>query len=137
DREDVSRAQAALNVVDTQLRPSPAGVSKWVVLGRVAAALCAVVAISAMQFAAVIVAALAMISFERPLVLAAGVAGLAGGVLALGDGPAPQIAWMLVLSALLLVFLAYRDKREIVSRTTWRMVSALGVLALLLLIPLA
>src|SRR6185436_993408 len=136
EREDVARAQASLNMVDTQLRPSPVAANKWSTFGRVAAVLCAVVAIGATQFASLIVAAFAVISFERPLVLAAGVASLAGGVLALRDGPAPQIAWMLVLSAFLLLFVASRDKREVVSRTTWRLVSALGVLALLLLIPI-
>ena len=137
DREDVARAQAALNLVDTQLRPSPAAVSKWVMFGRIAALLCAVIAIGAMQFASLVVAALAAIKFERPLVLAAGVAGLTGGLLALRDGPQPQFAWMLILSALLLLFVASRDKREIASHATWRFVGLVGVLALLLLIPIA
>ena len=137
DGDEVARAQAALNVVDVQLRPSPVGVSKWVALGRVAALLCVVVAIGATQFAALVVAALAQFSFERPLALAAGVASLTGGLLALRDGAQSQFAWMLALSALLLLFVAYRDTREVVSRTTWRMVSAIGVLALLLLIPIA
>ena len=137
DREDVARAQAALNLVDTQLRPSPAGVSKWVMFGRIAALLCAVIAIGATQFASMVVAALAEIKFERPLVLAAGVASLTGGLLALRDGPQPQFAWMLILSALLLLFVAHRDKREIVSHTTWRFVGLIGFFALLLLMPIA
>ena len=135
--DDVARAHAALNVVDARLRPAPAGASKWEVVGRLVAMICLVAAMITMQLASIVVAALAAIKFEPPLARAAGVAALVGGVFALRDGLVPGYGWILILSAVLLLFVTYRDTREIVSRATWRLVSALGVLALLLLIPFA
>jgi Zn-dependent protease with chaperone function len=135
--EEVERAQTALNLVDTQLRPTPTAPSKWVAFGRIAAMLCVVAAAGAMQITALVAAVLAAVSFERPLVRAAGVAGLAGGGLALRGHLPPQTAWLLMVCALLLLFLDYRDKREVVSPLTWRLVAVLGGLAVLLLVPIA
>ena len=135
--DDVARAHAALNVVDARLRPAPAGASKWEVVGRLVAMICLVAAMITMQLASIVVAALAAIKFEPPLARAAGVAALIGGVFALRDGLVPEYGWILILSAVLLLFVTYRDTREIVSRATWRLVSLIGFFALLAAIPIA
>jgi Zn-dependent protease with chaperone function len=136
--EDVTRAHTALNLVDLHLRPAPADSRKWWALTRWAAVLAAMFAISSMQFAAVIVYVLAAIAPERPLLRAGGVAGLAGALMVVVHGEAAlrPLLPFLVLPSVLLLFLSYRDKRDVASRTAGRLVGLIGVLALLLAIPI-
>lgn len=135
--EDVARAHAALNIVDVRLRATPAGASKWVTLGRLAAMICALAALAAWQLASVFIAAAAAIMAERPVLRAAGAAAIAGGVLTLRDGRVPDFAGILIAAGVLVLFVAWRDTREVASRYTWRVVAVIGVLALLCLIPVA
>jgi Zn-dependent protease with chaperone function len=134
--EDVARAQAALDVVDTRLRPelTPRGLPAPV--GPLVAALASVLALGASQLAAAVVALVAIFAFHKPLVRAAGVAGLAGGFLALRDGGAREFAVMLILASALLLFLAWRDRRDAVASNTWALVSLLGALAVLSAVPI-
>jgi heat shock protein HtpX len=132
---DVARAQAALDVVDARLRPAPSGHGLWRPIGTLVALLCAIAAGGATQVAAFVVALIAAFSFERPLVRAAGAAGVIGGSIALANGVATEFAAIAVLSALLLLFISHRDRRETFSRWTWRIVTVFGVLALLTTVP--
>ena len=134
---DVARAQAALDIVDARLRPAPAGVGVWRTVGPLVSLLSLVAALGAGQFAATIVALLAVISFERPLMRAAGASGLAGAALALRDGGSREMALILMLSATLLLFIASRDRREGIARLTSQAIWLLGGLTLVMMLPLA
>lgn len=135
--EDVARAQAALDLVDTRLHPKPTARGQFVAVARLSAMLCAVAALLVAQIGAAIVAALAAISIDRPLMIGAGVAGIAGALIGWRDFmPGDRVA-ILALSAVLMLFLAWRDRREHVSLTARRLVPLIGVLALLFALPIA
>ena len=132
---DLARAQAALDVVDARLRPAPTGHGMWRTVGTLVALLCAIASGGASQVAAFVVAMIASFFFQRPLVRAAGAAGVMGGVIVLANGGLREFASIAILSGLLLLFIAHRDKRETAPRLTWRLVAAFGVLALLTTAP--
>jgi Zn-dependent protease with chaperone function len=134
---DLARAQAALDVVDTRLRPTPAGHGVWRTIGMLVTLLGMVAAAGTGQLAALIVAALALASFERPLVSAAAVAGVISGVIAIRDGGSPEFAAILILAASLLLFVAYRDRRAMFSKLSRTLAYSLGALALLTFLPVA
>ena len=134
---DLARVQSALDIVDARLRPTPAGHGVWRTIGILVALMSAVAAVGTGQFAAMLVAVLAVASFERPLVSAAGMAGVIGGAIAIREGSTPELAAVLILSASLLLFIAYRDRRDIYSKLTRRLVFTVGVLAVLMLVPVA
>ena len=134
--EDVARAQAALNVVDARLRAVPAGVSKWGAAGRIIAMLCAIVAVTALQGAAFVVAVIAALKGDRPLLRAAGVGAVIAGLLTARDAQR-EFGWMLLAVGTLVLFVSWRDRRDLTSRTTWRLVTVIGLFAVLLAIPVA
>ena len=136
--EDVARAQAALDIVDARLRASPASAPALArTVGTLVALLCVVAAAGAGQWAAAMVGVLATFCFERPLVRAASVAGLTGGVLSLRGEPEREMAWILLLSAALLLFVSRHDRRVAVSKLTWRLATVIGVFAVIMTVPLA
>ena len=132
---DLARAQAALDVVDARLRPALSGHGMWRTIGILVALLCAIASLGASQLATFAVACVAALAFERPLVRAAGAAGVIGAVIALGNDGALQFASITLLSALLLLFIAHRDRLETFSKLTFRVAAVYGVLALLTVAP--
>ena len=132
---DLARAQAALDVVDARLRPAPSGHGMWRTVGTLVALLCAVASAGTSQLATSAVAFVAALSFERPLVRAAGAAGVIAALIAFGSGEGGQFASIAFLSAVLLLFIAHRDQLDTFSKRTFRIVAAYGVLALLTAAP--
>jgi heat shock protein HtpX len=135
--EDVPRAHAALNVVEAQLRPAPAGASRWTLWGRIAAIWCALATVGVLQLAAGVVALLAAIVAEPPLLRAAGAATVAAGALNLVTDDRAAAASLPIVVGLLTLLLAWRDRREVISRAAWRSVAVIGFCVLPLSIPLA
>ena len=135
--EDVPRVQRALDLIDSRLRPTPSARGQWDLIGQLTALLCVVAAIGAAQFAALLVAALASAKLERPLIRAAGVAAMVGGLLGLRGAGAPAFSGILIASGLLLFFISTRHVREGDSRVSRRLIWGLAVLAVIAMLPIA
>lgn len=135
--EDVPRVQRALDVIDSRLRPTPSARGQWDLIGQLTALLCVVAAIGAAQFAALLVAAIASAKLERPLIRAAGVAAIVGGLLGMRGAGEAAFPGILIASGLLLFFISTRNVREGDSRVSRRLIWVLAALAIVALLPIA
>src|SRR5687768_15875915 len=135
--EDVPRVQRALDLIDARLRPTPSAPGQWNPIGQLTALLCVIAAIGAGQFAALVVATLAAARFERPLIRAAAVAAIVGGVLGMRGTNESVFSGILIPSGLLLLFISTRNVREGNTRATRQWIYALAALALIAMLPIA
>ena len=135
--DDVPRVQQALDVVDTRLRPTVSAPGQWNPIGQLTALLCLVASIGAGQLAALLVAALAVAKFERPLIRAGGVAAMTGGLLAMREASAPAFPGILIASGVLLLFISTRNVRDGDSRVSRQLIWVLAALAMVAMVPIA
>ena len=135
--DDVPRVQQALDLIDTRLRPTPSAPGQWNPIGQLTALLCLIAALGSGQFAAMVVAALASAKFERPLIRAAAVAAIVGGVLGRRGTSEAAFSGILIASGVLLLFISTRTVREGDSRVSRQVIHVLAALALLALLPIA
>jgi Zn-dependent protease with chaperone function len=132
---DVARAQAALDLVDTKLTAAPVGASQWPAISRLAALIAMLAVIIASQMTAFVVAALAAALPHRPLILAAGVASLTGGFVAMRNGRPAALAAFAIAAGAALLLIVWRDRRDVATRITWHLTIVIGVMALLYAMP--
>ena len=134
---DVPRVQRALDLVDARLRPTPSAPGQWNPIGQLTALLCLIAALGAVQFATLIVAALALARFERPLIRAAAVAAIVGGLLGIRGASEPVFSAILIAGGLLLLFISTRNVREGDTRVSRRLIYVLAALGLIAMLPIA
>ena len=140
--EDLARAQSVLDVVDTRLsKPiSRARVSPMIV--RLIALVAALAALGVSQLAVVLVAILAAIRADRVMAIAtAAAAAVGGGVLARDLGYqagslTALVALVLAICAAGLLVTAFVNRQEPMRSSSYQLVNALGVMALLGWVPI-
>jgi len=139
--EDVPRLQAVLDIVDARVEGhAPAAAAPAAVVRAAALVLC-IVSLNSGMIAAAMVLAATLARPETPLLAASGLAGMGAALLVWRDSAAtygfipPEFEWIfaaaLLVTGMLLLWLAYTRRREPVSPLAWRLVALVGVAAII------
>lgn len=131
--DDVTRAQAVLDIVDARLPPPAAPAAVWPTINRVVLAFVAVIGLTAGQLAVAFVTLLAVLQPAAPLVAAAGIASIAAaGLLTRHRGFDPgvvmELAVLLAGLGAILLYMLYRARSNRDEDIPRRAVVSVGLL---------
>jgi Zn-dependent protease with chaperone function len=142
NRDDMSRAQAVLDIVDGHLGAASAPPPVSLMLPRVIALTAVIVALSVQPWTAALIAALAAAVPALPIVGAAAGASIGAAAIALRTQAnwitdwEPWMAFALLAAGVLLLVVNIANRRETIPKRATRMMLAIGIVAIVSWIPI-